>query len=448
MGSWLIPLLVMTGLIALNGLFVAAEFAIVGASRPALEHRAAQGDRIARLVGHIVRDPVRQDRYLATAQLGITVASLGLGMYGEQVLAQWFLLWLEGLGSWQWISAHALASTLAVTGLTYVHIVIGEMVPKALALQRPEATAVAVTPVMIWVNRILFPLVVGLNGLGNAVLRLFGVNRQEATHQHYHTPEELQYIIQESQEGGLLRAESGKVMRELFEFAELTAAEAMVPRVKVAGVPLGAGPDDIEEIMRLRPYTRYPVYDGDLDHIVGIVHVRVLLKRLLARQTVQPDDLVAVPYVPETATLDTVLSAMRREHAPVVIVMDEHGGTAGIMSVTDLFDEITGEIQEELADPPSMTRDAAGRLSVDGTVRLEEVGEELGIALEHPEVDTVSGIVLALLGRPPQVGDVVTYDDARFEVTAVAGRGVQRAVVLLKARKEGAAADDAAGDRR
>lgn len=443
MGSWLIPLLVMAALIVLNGLFVAAEFAIVGASRAAIEHRAAQGDRIARAVGHILRDPVRQDRYLATAQLGITVASLGLGMYGEQVLAQWFASWLAGLGNWQWLSAHALASILAVTGLTYVHIVIGEMVPKALALQRPETTAVAVTPVMIWVKRLLFPLVVGMNGLGNWVLRLFGVNRQEATYQHYHTPEELQYIIQESQEGGLLRAESGKVMRELFEFAELTAAEAMVPRVKVAGVPLGAGPDDIEEIIRLRPYTRYPVYDGDLDHIVGIVHVRVLLKRMLARQTVQPEDLGIVPFVPETATLDTVLAVMRREHAQVVIVMDEHGGTAGMISITDLFDEITGEIQEEIAEPPSMTRDAAGRLSVDGTVRLEEVGEELGIALDHPEVDTVSGIVLALLGRPPEVGDVVTFDEVRFEVTAVAGRGVQRAIVLLEARSPGGDAETA-----
>lgn len=436
MTSWLVPLLIMTLLIVLNGLFVAAEFAIVSASRAAMEHRAAQGDRLAGVINHILRNPLRQDRYLATAQLGITVASLGLGMYGEQVLAQWFARWLAALGSWQWVGAHGLASTLAVAALTYFHIVLGEMVPKALALQRPEATAIAVTPVMIWVKRLTFPLVVGLNGIGNGLLRLFGVNRQETGVHQYHTPEELQYIIQESQEGGLLRAESGKVMRELFEFAELTAAEAMVPRVKVAGIPLGAAADDVEALVRQRPFTRYPVYDGDLDHIVGIVHVRVLLQRILAGELLRTDDVTSVPYVPETATLDTVLAAMRREHAQVVIVMDEHGGTAGIISISDLFDEITGEIHEELAEQPSVTRDAAGRISVAGTVRLDEVGEELGVALEHPEVDTVSGLVLDLLGRPPEVGDAVTYDDVRFEVTAVAGRGVQRAAVLLQARPE------------
>jgi CBS domain containing-hemolysin-like protein len=390
----------------------------------------------------MLRNPLRQDRYLATAQLGITVASLGLGMYGEQVLATWIAGWLAALGRWQWIGAHALASTVAVAILTYFHIVLGEMVPKGLALQRPEATAIAVTPVMIWIKRLTFPLVVGLNGLGNGLLRLIGVNRQEATHQQYHTPEELQYIIQESQEGGLLRAESGKVMRELFAFAELTAAEAMVPRVKVAGIPLDAAVDDLEALVRQRPFTRYPVYSGDLDHIVGIVHVRVLLRRIVAGEPLQPEDADVVPYVPETATLGIVLAAMRRENAQVVIVMDEHGGTAGIISITDLFDEITGEIQDEVAEPPSVARDASGRLSVEGTVRLDEVGDELGIAFEHPEVDTVSGLVLALLGRPPEVGDIVTYDDVRLEVTAVAGRGVQRAAVVMQARPPAAGGSD------
>ncbi len=427
----LTPIFIVTFLILLNGLFVAAEFAIVGAPRSAIERRAVQGHRVARLVSQILHDPRSQDRYIATAQLGITFASLGLGMYGEHVLAEWLAGWFTAWGTSRWIAAHSLASVLAITILTYFHIVIGEMVPKSLALQQAERTALWVTRPMLGIQTVLYPLVVGLNGLGNGILQLIGVDRQTTSGQQYHTPEELQFIVQESQEGGLLRAETGQVVQELLEFGDLTAGEVMVPRVKITGIPLGASPTEVAAILRASHHTRYPVYENDLDHIVGMIHIKDLLRRLLNEHPLETDDTRPTPLVPETATLDMVIAAMRRERTQMVIVMDEYGGTAGIVTIEDLFEEVIGDIAEGTSERPPIYSDSLGHLHVAGTVRLDEVGEQLNLILEHEEVTTVSGLVLTLLGRPAAVGDTVIYKGVRFEVTAVEGHGVKECKVIL-----------------
>ncbi|HEX7239306.1 MAG TPA: hemolysin family protein, partial [Longimicrobiaceae bacterium] len=415
-----------------NALFVAAEFAIVGVPRVSVERRAAAGDRVARTVLHILRDPVRQDRYIATAQLGITVASLGLGMYGEHVLAEWIghALVSAGLGDLRWVAAHTVASVLAVAILTYFHIVIGEMVPKSLALQQPERTAMWVTRPILWMQMAVYPAILALNALGNGLLRLVGIDRQEGTGEHYRTPEELQFIVRESQAGGLLRKESAEVVQELLEWGDLTAGEVMVPRVRITGIPVGASFTEVREIVRGSPHTRYPIYRGSLDDIVGMIHIKDLFRRLRNRRSVHENDARSVPYVPETALIETVLSAMREARSQLAVVMDEHGGTAGVITLEDLFEEVVGEIEEGSAvHRPDVHRAPDGTLHVAGTVRLDEVGEELGLVLEHEEVDTVSGLVLSILDRPPTVGDAVVYDDVRFEVVTVEGHGVREAAV-------------------
>jgi CBS domain containing-hemolysin-like protein len=432
----LIPILIITVLILLNALFVAAEFAIVGAPRAAIERRAAEGDAIARVVSGILRDPRRQDRYIATAQLGITIASLGLGMYGEHVLAEWIGHWLEGLGPLKAPAAHTLASILAVAILTYFHIVVGEMIPKSLALQSAERAAIVVTPVMLAIQRVVILPVMALNGLGNFLLRLAGINRFVASGEHYRTPEELQFIVRESQAGGMLRSESADVVKELLEFGELTAGEVMIPRVRVVGIPAGAPSEEMLRILRKTPHTRYPVYEGSLDNIVGVVHIKDILRRMPNRRALRPSEVREVPFIPETSGMDAVLGAMRRVNSQMAVVMDEHGGTAGVITIEDLFEEVVGEIEEGWVQRPGADRDPAGRLLVPGTMRISEVGEELGLVLEHPEVDTVSGLVLAELDRPPVVGDTVEWDDVRFEVTAVEGHGVgECAVTPLKQRR-------------
>ena len=415
-------------LVIVNGLFVAAEFAIVGAPRALIEARADKGDRRARRVQRILEDPREQDRFIATAQIGISVASLGLGMYGEHQLAQWLEQHLEGWAANPWITSHVIASVIAVAILTYLHIVIGEMVPKALALQHAAATALWVAPVIVAIQRVIAPLVHGLNSLGNWILSLFGVHRQEVSAERYHTTEELQFIIEESQEGGLLRGESGKILRELFEFGDLSAGEVMVPRVLSVGIPVGAEPDEVRTIVGTHPHTRYPVYSGGLDNIIGSIHIKEVLRHLVSNRPVTARDARPVPYVPGPAALDQVLTAMRRFRAQMAVVMDQHGGTAGLVTMEDLVEEVVGEI-EEGRRPVPIVRGPEGQLRVRGTVRLTEVGEALDRELDHPRVTTVSGLVLLLLGRPAQVGDVVTYKDVRFEVIAVAGRGVLDAEV-------------------
>jgi len=423
--------LIITALIILNGIFVAAEFAIVGAPRASIDARAARGDRLAKAVQAVLRDPTRQDRYIATAQLGITVASLGLGMYGEHVLADWIYHVLGSAGTPAWLASHGLASVVAILVLTYFHIVIGEMVPKSLALQQAETMALWITPPMLWITTLVYPLVVGLNGVGNAVLRLLGVNRQAQNAEQYYTPEELQLIVQESEELGAIRAESSQMLQVLFDFANLTAAEVMVPRVRITGLPLGSDPAKIRELLGRSPHTRYPVIEHDLDHIVGMIHIKDLLRLLLRNESIAPQHARPLPLVPETAPIDTVLSTMRREHTQMVVVLDEHGGTAGIVTLEDLFEEVVGDIDEGPGSAAQPYRDRDGRLRVPGTMRLDELGHEFHLDLEHEEVDSVSGLVLTLLGRPPQVGDVVRYDRLQLDVTAVKGRGVEEAAVTL-----------------
>jgi CBS domain containing-hemolysin-like protein len=425
--------LIITALILLNGIFVAAEFAIVGAPRASIDARAARGNRLAMAVQAVLRDPTSQDRYIATAQLGITVASLGLGMYGEHVLADWIYHTIEGAGAPAWLVSHGLASVVAIAVLTYFHIVIGEMVPKSLALQQAETMALWITPPMLWTKTLVFPLVVGLNEVGNALLRLMGVNRQAQNAEQYYTPEELQLIVQESEELGAIRAESGQMLQVLFDFANLTAAEVMVPRVRITGLPLGSTPDRIRELLGRSAHTRYPVVEHDLDHIVGMIHIKDLLRLLLRNEPIGQPHARPLPLVPETATLDTVLATMRREHTQMVVVLDEHGGTSGIVTLEDLFEEVVGDIDEGPGSAAQPYRDRDGRLRVPGTMRLDELGHEFNLDLEHEEVDSVSGLVLTLLGRPPQVGDSVRYDRLQLEVTAVQGRGVEECAVCLAA---------------
>jgi len=229
----------------------------------------------------------------------------------------------------------------------------------------------------------------------------------------------------------MLKAGAGRMLAEIFDFGDLTAGQVMVPRVRVSGLPAGASAEALRAALRASPHTRYPVYEGDLDHVLGVVHVKNLLPRLLAGEPLSPAVIRALPVVPETMILDDVLLAMRKAPAQMAVVIDEHGGTAGILTLEDLFEEVVGEIDESPAPPPGSAADARGRRRVRGTLRLDELGQLFGVELHHDEVDSVSGLVLTLLGRPPKVGDVVTYDGLRFEVTSVRGRGVGEAAVSI-----------------
>jgi CBS domain containing-hemolysin-like protein len=430
----------------LNALYVAAEFALVAAPRTAIEHRASEGDRLSGQLMAVLDSSRAQDRYIATAQLGITIASLGLGMFGEHGLADWLAPRLDWLGEYGVITAHGIASVLAVGLLTCLHIVIGEMLPKSLALQHTERSA----RWLYWPMRLswylAFPFVWTFQAISERALHLMGV-RADQSDEQLHTPEELRLIVEESEEGGALREESGRLLRELFEFGDLTASQVMTPRVRVAGIPVGATAADIRTLLLSWLHTRYPVFDGDLDHIIGMLHVKDLLRRVVARDgnPVAAADVRAIPVVLETTPLDDVLATMQRANAHLAVVLDEHGGTAGTISIEDLSEEVVGEIAEDAedaGDQPSFVEEAPGVWRVAGTARLDEVGQRFDRDLEHDDVDSVSGLVLARLGRPPVVGDVVEFGQLRFAVLSLAGKGVRDARVteispIIDDRKEG-----------
>ena len=410
-------------LILVNALFVAAEFALIGSPKASLEGRASRGDRFAARILRTLTSPKRQDEYLAASQLGITLASLGLGMYGEHRLAEFFEHWVGGVGSLA--SAGVVASVLALALLTIGHIVLGEMMPKTIALQHP----IAVARFTDWPVRltaiVLYPIVRIAYAIARATLLLIGIRRRENVHEQIYTPEELQLIVEESERGGALRRDSSRIVRELFEFGDLTAGQVMVPRVRVAGIPVDATADDLRRLVVGQRRTRYAVYEGDLDHIIGMVHVKDLLRLLTQGGALRADDARRMPVVPETASLDDVLATMQRGHAHMAVVIDEHGGTAGIIGLEDIFEEVVGEIDDGVPATPSLVAQDDGSVRAAGTVRLDELGQHFNVDLEHEEVDSVSGLVLARLGRPPVKGDRVDYGRLRLEVTATSGRGVR-----------------------
>jgi CBS domain containing-hemolysin-like protein len=421
----LVAIVVIALLIGLNALFVAAEFAVVGAPPLAAHERARTGGRWAQEVARVVRDPRRQDRYIATAQLGITGASLGLGMYGEGQLAEWFEQLLRDTGGPTWLMSHGAAVGIAVLLLSYLHIVLGEMVPKAIALADPLKAALRLAALMRAFELLLYPIVVALNLIGTGLLRLFGIERRFGAHSY--TAEELQDIVWESEEEGLIGSQSAQVLAELVDFGQLTAREAMIPRVQILGIETGAQLSEVAAVVRSAPHTRYPVYSHDLDHIVGTVHIKDLVRRLSEGRPFRQSDVRPIPYVPGSTTLDTVLETLRRTRSQMAVVMDEHGGTDGLITTEDLFEEVVGNIEDEVsAQPPDRRAEADGALVAAGTVRVEEVGEHFDLPLEHEEVDTVSGLILALLDRPPAVGDRVSWGGLDLQVIAVEGHGVSR----------------------
>jgi CBS domain containing-hemolysin-like protein len=335
--------LVILALLVANAFFVAAEFALVGTPRTTLEHAAARGSAAAGRVLALLEDPERQDRFIATSQIGISLASIGLGMYGEHQMAVAIEARVHGW-DYGWLTAHGLASLVSLTVLTYLHIVIGEIVPKALALQQPATMILAIAPVMRAVETALGPLVRLLSGAGHTVLRVAGIAREGERSDRHHSAEELQFVIEESERGGLLEGESGQVLRDLFTFGDLTAAQVMVPLASVASLHAGADADALRALLRGQPHTRYLVYDGA--RIAGSVHIKTLLRLMRREERLGARDARPLPLLPPTATLEAVLTSMRAHRTQLAIVTGDTGQPVGMVTMEDLCEEVLGTIDE------------------------------------------------------------------------------------------------------
>ncbi|GAB4468733.1 MAG: hemolysin family protein [Anaerolineae bacterium] len=423
-------LLVIFGLILINGLFVAAEFAIIGVRPSRIEQLEAEGNRMAAWVHEVLSDRRKTDRYVATAQLGITLASLGLGMYGEPVIAHLIEDPLHRLGM-QESGIHGISFISALTLITYLHVVLGEMVPKSISLQNAERAVLFLASPMGVVERIFSIPVSILNLIGLTTLRLLHVPPPRAD-SHLYTFHELELVVSESHAGGLVDDAQQELAANVFDFTERRVVQIMTPRPQIDAIPITIDESDLIERFINSPHTRLPVYEGDIDHIVGVVHLRDLVRQQLSGKPYNLRELLhQVPFVPGSLHVEDLLGQLKANHAQVAVVLDEHGGTLGIVTMEDLIEEVFGEVQDEFdADEERPLRVLGpGHLMVQGILPLADLEEYVDIHQHEHNVQTVGGLVMAELGRLPVEGDVVQIGDVQLRVEEVKGLAIRRASV-------------------
>jgi CBS domain containing-hemolysin-like protein len=425
----MVPVLVSLGLIAVNGIFVAAEFAMIAVRKTRMSQLVSEGNRVAASVLRILESPVRQDRYISTAQLGITAASLGLGMYAEEAFAELLLGPLENLAGLGEVAAHGVAGVVALALLTYLHVVVGEMVPKSLALQHPESTALGISRPMSITQQVFGPVVWLLNQMSAGVLHLLGIPLVGG-HDRVLSPEELQMVIDDSYRGGQLDAAEKAMLSAVFMFGEHKAHQVMTHRTRVEAYPVDIAEDDLLAKLSRSRFSRFPIFEETMDNVVGILHLKDLV-----RQQIHPPGqfnlralMRRAPVVPEYADVEIVLASLKRLQHHMAIVIDEYGGMAGIVTLEDLVEEVVGEVQDEFDQEIPLIRQVGAReYLVRGDFALEDL-EELGMSVlpeDPPEVNSVGGLIVMLLDRMAKPGDCVTYAGVEFTAETVVNRAVQ-----------------------
>lgn len=419
-------------LILLNGMFVGAEFAIIGVRATRIEQLAAEGNIIAKRLHDTLTHPPKVDRYIASCQLGITLASLGLGMYGEPAIARliepplhdWFGLEGEVI--------HTISFFTALIVITYLHVVVGEMVPKSIALQNAERAVIALAAPMVLMQSIFALPITGLNKLGFAVLRMLRVP-VPAEGSRLHTPDELALIVSDSMVGGLIEREEQRMISKIFDFSHLHVNQIMTPRRKIDAVPIGISEADLMQHMFNSPHSRLPVYENNLDEIIGILHLKDLIHQQIEHRPYDlPSLLHKVPFVPETMMAETLLARLKKEHVHMAIVMDEYGGTAGLITLEDLIEEVVGDVRDEFDTHESapVTVIAPGHLLALGSTRLDELAEYVHIQAPEADVESIGGLMLTMIDLPPVVGEEVELDGLRLRVEEVNGISVERVAIL------------------
>jgi magnesium and cobalt exporter, CNNM family len=424
-------ILVVLLLVLANGFFVAAEFALVTARGTRIEELAASGNRAARLVLRAQADP---NRFISAAQLGITVASLLLGWIGEETFAGLLHPLVSTVlpENGAWITAHGLASILALTLITFLHISLGEQVPKMLALQRSERVVLFAAPPTELVATVFRPFIAVLYGFTNVVLRLMGLDYR-AEERAVHSPDELRVLVRRS----ALSADERQLLERAFGFTDVTAGEVMVPRTEVIGIPIDAPPDEVVRLVRRHRHSRYPVYEGNIDNVVGVLSAKDLVGLTRPRELRR---MLRPPILVPTGTeASDVLARMRAARQPLAVVLDEYGGTAGIVTLHNLVARLFGEFGDEHGPPAHQLRVLSdGSVVADGLMLIEDVNEQLGTHFDASEVDTLGGLVFARLGRRPRVGDRVALGSG-YEGRVDRLDGLRIATVRLQREQEASA---------
>jgi putative hemolysin len=410
-------------LVLANAFFVAAEFALVGARRTRLDEMARTGDRKARLAQRAVQS---LDRYISATQLGITLASLGLGWIGEPALAHVIdnaFAWLPKAAAA--VATHTVAVAIAFIIITVLHIIIGELVPKALALLYPERVSVWVVVPLMGFGWVMAGPIAVLNGTANALLRLFGINPPGET-ERLHSPEEIRMLVEQSTEGGSLLQEDARLLEGVFEFSEKTAQEVMTPRTQVVALDAGLTVEQAADEVAVARRSRYPVFSESLDEITGVVHAKDILTAVRARPGSRVRDIMRPPlFVPGTREVEDVLADMKRLKTHLAVVLDEYGGTAGLVTMEDLLEEIVGPIYDEHDRQERLQGAHEAVPHIDGAMPITEFNTEYEAELDDADYTTLGGYVFGQIGRLPKPGDRVTVGPRTLEVAEMEGRRVK-----------------------
>ncbi|MDH3253427.1 MAG: hemolysin family protein [Acidobacteriota bacterium] len=419
-------------LVVINGFFVAAEFALVKVRPTQIDPYVQRGE----FRGKVARNMVRHlDAYLSATQLGITLASLALGWIGEPAFA-WLIepLVTKVPGSSPAL-VHSISLTAAFLSITILHIVLGELAPKSLAIRKPEPTSLWIA-IPLWIFfKVSYPAIWILNHIANAILRVFGIEPVSEAEMG-HDEEELRRILASSA-SDRLSTQKRRILDNVFTFANRPVRKIMVPRADVVYLSTNRSMQDNIETARHSGHTRLPLAESDLDHILGFVHIKDLFRADPMPSQLQ-DLCREIAFVPETLTLDRLLRRMRRENAHLAAVLDEYGGVSGIVTLENVLEEIVGEIQDEFdLEAPECVEKTDGVWQVSGTMLVEDLEDALSVEFSDRDEDTVAGVVLSELGRSAKPGDVVKLPPLELVVRDVAGNRIHSLDVTLVRKAAG-----------
>lgn len=413
-------------LILVNALYVAAEFGAVSVRHGQVRSLAERGSILARRLLPTLEDAAGLDSYIATCQIGITLSSLVLGAFGQATVAFDLAGVLETRAGMESLAAHSAAALTVLVVLTAAQVLFGELLPKSLALQYPMRVALATYLPTHWSKVLFRPFLHVLNGSGWFILQRMGLQKG-ASHRHVHSPDEIEMLIVESSDGGLLEPEEQERLRQALRLGRRTARQLMVPRRRVQAVDLDAPPACVVDVVAASPYTRLPVYRGTVDNVVGILHTKDVATHYAAHGRVEALGPLLRPVlrVPDTVTGDRVLALLREHRARLAVVIDEYGGMEGIITFEDVLSELVGEVADEFkGEEPEPERLPDGRVRLPGGLRLDEAQAWTGVPWDGYEAVTVGGRVAAELGHIPESGERLVVNGVTVEVEQVAGQTV------------------------
>ena len=391
MSTLIIPALTIALMVLANALYVTAEFATVQARKTRINQLATEGNRLAQMLLPVIENRPLLDRYVAASQIGITLSSLVLGAYGQNTVAELLAPWLARLGDLAEPAAFSIAATTVLIALTTLQVMLGELFPKSIAIQYPEKLALLMVIPMRWSLIIFQPFIWLFNGSGVLALKLLGIKPPQA-HSHVHRPEEIELLVSESHQGGLLDDAERQMLRNAFRLRQLTARQVMVPRTRLAAAPAASSIDDLTNLAYQAGFSRIPVYEVNIDNIIGFVHIKDLFYLRLQGQSDPAEAIREVIYLPETMPIAEVWATLKSQHQYIAIVLDEYGGTAGLITFEDLIEEIFGELQDEFDhEVPLISSDKEGRIHLRSDLLVTDVNEYLNLDLPAtPNVSSLS----------------------------------------------------------